>query len=79
MRGHANEERKLQDAIKNCEFDWIDNVIENGKIETLTREIAISLIDTIQVDQYKHLNIDFKFANEYEKLKDYIYSIASAV
>lgn len=74
-----DEERKLQNTIKNCEFDWIDNIIKDGKIEKLTREIAISLIDTIHVDQNKHLDIDFKFTNEYEKLKDYIYSIASAV
>ena len=74
-----NEEKKLQDTIKNCEFDWIDNIIKNGEIKTLTREIAISLIDTIHVDQNKQLDIDFKFTNEYEKLKDYIYSSASAV
>lgn len=74
-----DEEKKLQDTIKNCEFDWIDNIIKNGEIKTLTREIAISLIDAIHIDQNKQLDIDFKFTNEYKKLKDYIYSIASAV
>ena len=74
-----DEEKKLQDTIKNCEFDWIDNIIKNGKIGTLTREIAISLIDTIHVDQNKQLEIDFKFTNEYERLKDYVCSFESAV
>ncbi len=74
-----NEEKKLQNAIRSCEFDWIDNIIKNGKIKKLTHEIAVSLIDTIHVDQNKQLDINFKFVNEYEKLKYYINSIAFAV
>ncbi len=58
----------LRSSILNNELDWLKSIVQCGRIKELTREIAVSLIDTIYVDRDKHLTIDFKFRNEYETL-----------
>ncbi len=62
------DEMALQNTIMNNELDWLNSIVEYGRIKELTREIAVSLIDTIYVDKDKQLTIDFKFSNEYETL-----------
>lgn len=62
------DEMALQSTIMNNELDWLNNIVQYGRVQELTREIAISLIDTIYVDKDKQLTIDFKFRNEYDTL-----------
>lgn len=62
------EEKELQDTLLNNQFDWLDSLIEHGRITELTREIASTFIDTIHIDKDKNLTIDFKFKNEFETL-----------
>ena len=62
------EEKELQETLLSNQFDWLNSMIEHGRIAELTREIATTFIDTIHVDKNKQLTIDFKFKNEYETL-----------
>jgi DNA invertase Pin-like site-specific DNA recombinase len=61
-------ENMLQEDIFDDELNWLNNIVEFGRITELTREIAVSLIDIIYVDKNKQLTIDFKFKNEFETL-----------
>ncbi len=62
------DEMGLQNTILNNELNWLNSIVQYGRVKDLTREIAVSLIDTIYVDKDKQLTIDFKFKNEYETL-----------
>ena len=62
------DEMALQSTIMNNELDWLNSIVQYGRVQELTREIAMSLIDTIYVDKDKQLTIDFKFRNEYDTL-----------
>ena len=45
---------------------WIDNFKEFQKIETLTRNIVVVLIDKILVYEGERVEIVFKFDDEYK-------------
>lgn len=52
--------------------DWIENLKKKKNITKLTRDIVIELIDCIYVHEKGEVTIKFKFADEYERMLEYI-------
>lgn len=52
--------------------NWIENLKTKKNITKLTREIVIELIDCIYVHEGGDITIKFKFADEYERMIEYI-------
>jgi hypothetical protein len=65
-------EKKDEEDIRNNSFGWLDNLIENGYLKNLTREITAEFIDCIYVSRDKKIRIVFKHQNEFDRLSDYI-------
>ena len=65
-------EKKDEEDIRNNSFGWLDNLIENGYLKNLTREITAEYIDCINVSRDKKIRIVFKHQNEFDRLSDYI-------
>ena len=63
------KEKEIQEIVLKNELEWLNSIIKHGKIHELNREIAISLIDTVFIDESKQFTIVFKFKNEYETLQ----------
>ncbi len=77
MISALEDEMALQSTIMNNELDWLNSIVQYGRIQELTREIAMSLINTIYADKDKQLTIDFKFRNEYDTLmRDVRYGVS---
>ena len=69
----ALESEKLaEEDIRNNQYGWLDSMISNGYLKTLTREITTEFIDCIYVGKDKKIQIVFKHKNEFQKLSDYI-------
>ena len=66
-------EKKDEEDIRNNSFGWLDNLIENGYLKNLTREITAEFIDCIYVSRDKKIRIVFKHQNEFDRLSDYIH------
>lgn len=77
---YENEKEQLQfkistlksqindDTIINRKYrEWVDKFIKHKELETLTREIVISLIDKIVIHENKVVEIQFKFKNPFQK------------
>ena len=52
--------------------NWIENLKSKKNITELTRDIIIELIDCIYVHEKGDVTIKFKFADEYERMLEYI-------
>lgn len=50
--------------------EWIKKLLENGRITELDRETVIELIDKIYVYEDKHIEIVYKFSDEFDDLFD---------
>lgn len=65
-------EKQTEEDIRNNEFNWLENIIQNGFLVELTREVTTALIDNIYISQDKNVRIVFKYQDEYNRLVDYI-------
>lgn len=65
-------EKQTEEDIRNNEFSWLENIIQNGFLMELTREVTTALIDNIYISQDKNVRIVFKYQDEYNRLVDYI-------
>ena len=74
----ALESEKLaEEDIRNNQYGWLDSMISNGYLKTLTREITTEFIDCIYVGKDKKIQIVFKHKNEFLQLTDYISKYAA--
>lgn len=67
-------EKKTYLDMQNNRLDWVDEIIKNGIIIKLTREVMVSLIKIIYVHQGNILEIVFNFKKEYQQLENYAVS-----
>jgi hypothetical protein len=51
---------------------WLDSIIKYGEIKELSREIIVRLVDMVYITQGNEIKIVFKYADKFEKLKEYI-------
>jgi hypothetical protein len=65
------EQEKYKETI-NSENEWIMAFKKNKNITKLTREVVVELIDQIYVHENSRITIKFKFADEYERILNYI-------
>lgn len=54
-----------EDKIK--ENDYLSQILKYRNIETITREVIVTLINKIEISG-SDINIDFNFKDEYKKL-----------
>ncbi len=66
------EEMSSELDIRNNNIKWLEDIIRNGYIDKLTRQITAVLIDYIIVDNSNKIKIIFNYKNEYQKLIDYM-------
>lgn len=66
-----NEKEKYKEQILG-ENIWIKNLKDKQNIETLTRDVVVELIDCIYVQENGDITIKFKFADEMERMVEYI-------
>jgi hypothetical protein len=67
-----SNEKQLEEDIRNNHYGWLESMISNGYLKTLTREITTEFIDCIYVGKDKQIEIVFKHKNEFQRLSDYI-------
>jgi uncharacterized coiled-coil DUF342 family protein len=62
----------LQESVnktqKTLENSWVKSLLEMGKLQELDRGTVIRLIDAIYVYQDKHIEIVYKFSDEFDNL-----------
>ena len=56
---------------------WIEEFKKHKGISDLSRHDVVSLIDRIEVIDDKHIDVRFRFAEEYEKLQSIIEELMS--
>ena len=66
------KEKQTEEDIRNNEFCWLENIIRNGTIKELTREVTTAIIENIYVGQDGNVRIVFKYQDEYNRLVYYI-------
>ncbi len=64
------EELESENSGESNKKQWIEEIIECGKIFTLDREIVTKLIDKIYVTAEKQIYVKFKYENMFDKLAD---------
>lgn len=57
---------------KKSEIDNYTKFISNGKLEKLDRELVVELIDKILIYDKNHIELVFKFQNDFDIIKEYI-------
>ena len=65
------EKRKYEEQVLG-DNSWIDALKEKRNITSLTRDIIIELIDCIYIHEGGRITIKFKFADEYNRILEYI-------
>lgn len=67
-------ELEMEDVLnrKNEGFKWLDYFTEHGNIETLTREVAVSLIREVKVIDKAHIEIVFDYDDQYRECMEVI-------
>ena len=65
-------EKKSEEDIRNNSFGWLDSMIKNGYMKSLTREITTEFIDCIYVSKDRKIRIVFKHQNEFNRLTGFI-------
>ena len=66
------KEKKTDEDIRNNQFQWIENIVKNGFIGELTREIIILLIDNIYITDDKNIRIVLRHQDQFNRLLDYV-------
>lgn len=56
----------------NIENIWILNFKKHKNIDKLARDIIVELIDEIIIHKNHRITIRFKFADEYQRLAEYV-------
>ena len=56
---------KVSDVLSN---PWVERLLENGVITELDRATVVELIDKIYVYEDKHIEIVYKFSEEFDGL-----------
>ncbi|MCD5414177.1 MAG: recombinase family protein, partial [Clostridiales bacterium] len=82
---YAKKEEDIKSVIKNLraeyknfeknvspESEWICRFKKRRNVETLTRELLVSLVEDIYVYENKKIEIKFKYESIFEKVKNYI-------
>ena len=65
-------EKQAEEDIRSNQFGWLDSIISNGYLSSLSREITTEFIDCIYVSKDKKIQIVFKHKDEYRRLTGYI-------
>ena len=68
------EQKQIMDAQQDSEM-WIQEFLKQLNIETVTRQIAIQLIERIQVYKDGRIKIVFRYQDKFEACCDYIESM----
>jgi DNA invertase Pin-like site-specific DNA recombinase len=61
-----------EEEIRSKKLGWLDSIIKYGEIKELSREIIVRLVDMVYITQGNEIKIVFKYADKFEKLKEYI-------
>lgn len=69
---NLQEEKKKYEEQVLGDNSWIDVLKEKRNITNLTRDIIIELIDCIYIHEGGNITIKFKFADEYNRILEYI-------
>lgn len=78
-----NEEMELLISNPNIFADWIGEFIKYGQLESLSREVVVSLIDKILIyekqkgDRYPRIEVVFKYAEQISEALEYISDLPS--
>ena len=62
------KERLAEQDIRNNEFSWLEEIVENGYIKELTRELLVATIDKIYISKDLEISIVFKYDDEFKRL-----------
>jgi len=65
------EKQKYKEQVLG-ENTWIENLKKKKNLDKLTRDVVIELIDCIYIHEGGDVTIKFKFADEYERILEYI-------
>jgi hypothetical protein len=65
-------EKQAEEDIRSNQYGWLDSMISNGYLSSLSREITTEFIDCIYVGKDKKIQIIFKHKNEFQRLTGYI-------
>lgn len=71
IKNLQEEKRKYEEQVLG-DNSWIDALKEKRNITSLTRDIIIELIDCIYIHEGGRITIKFKFADEYNRILEYI-------
>ena len=66
-----DEKQKYKEQVLG-ENTWIENLKKKKNLDKLTRDVVIELIDCIYIHEGGDVTIKFKFADEYERILEYI-------
>lgn len=69
---YLQEEKKKYEEQVLGDNSWIDSLKQKRNITTLTRDIIIELIDCVYIHEGGNITIKFKFADEYNRILEYI-------
>ena len=58
--------------------EWVEQFKKHKDITTLTRSVAVTLIEQITVYQDKRIEVAFKYQGKYERILEYIVNIQTA-
>ena len=61
-----------EEEIRGNKLGWLDNIVKYGEIKELNREIIVRLIEMIYITKGNEIKVVFKYADKFEKLKEYI-------
>ncbi|MEX1377661.1 MAG: recombinase family protein [Eubacteriales bacterium] len=64
-------EKKIDEDIRNNQFQWLENIVKGGYIKSLNREIILLFIDNIYITKDKNIKIVFKHHDQFNKLLTY--------
>ena len=71
LETELNEKREELDSFEQCmsgENRWLKAFLTFRDIKELTREMAVMLLEKVEVFEDKRIHIKFRFRNEYEYL-----------
>lgn len=69
---YLQEEKKKYEEQILGDNSWIDSLKQKRNITTLTRNIIVELIDCVYIHEGGNITIKFKFADEYNRILEYI-------
>jgi len=78
IKNLQEEKEKYKEAIT-FENSWLVTFKKNRNITELSREVIIELIDVIYVHEGGKITIKFKYADEYERILNYIEENQNAI